>query len=526
MERQFRTAWMVCLAAAACVLLAGCGGDSNSGQIRDLQMSLDALQDDLEKTQAELAAETEAAEPEAAPAPRPLAPAAQTTPTPTPTLPPPPAVTRPTTPTPAPAPPRPTPPPVTPPPDPVPRQTAEATQRSENLLQALSEATLGTAPVTVTVPTRGSLRLERSGYSTATLGGSGLRSATLNLIGTGDTGKTVVYTDRELNRVLLDHYDNSRDGTDMTRLDITAADLGTGVTITGGVFNEASTVWTLNHGQSRNLAGVDHDSDSATPRQRPADPAASTPRASYSGSLHGVSGTFQCGGASCELQVTPSYAGSQGDEGTSFALQSVTLANVGGTGLFFKPSSSAATIPLYSGGPVGVDAEYMVFGYWREDPSSPAGVYQFEAFAQAFETTTDVPTATYDGTAVGAYAEKDPSEAVDTWRQGEFVADVFLEADGTNVSGTIDDFVTTPRGGSTAPKTADRWVVTLADVTPGTDGDVTLNLPGVTTGTWAFQLVSAHDNATDTTATAVTGTFDARIEDSVAIVGAFGAEER
>ena len=55
----------------------------------------------------------------------------------------------------------------------------------------------------------------------------------------------------------------------------------------------------------------------------------------------------------------------------------------------------------------------MVFGYWREDPASPASRYQFAAFAQVLGTLTPtVPAATYDGTAVGAYVEKDPSAAV------------------------------------------------------------------------------------------------------------------
>ena len=90
------------------------------------------------------------------------------------------------------------------------RRAAEVTQRAENLRDALGSAArqyVAHHAWTVTVPTRGSVRIERSGYSTATLGGSAAtRGTTLNLIGTGDTGKTVVYTDRELTRVLLDHY--------------------------------------------------------------------------------------------------------------------------------------------------------------------------------------------------------------------------------------------------------------------------------------------------------------------------------
>ena len=37
--------------------------------------------------------------------------------------------------------------------------------------------------------------------------------------------------------------------------------------------------------------------------------------------------------------------------------------------------------------------------------------------------------ATYDGVAVGAYVEQDPNDPVDTHRQGEFTADVFLDGD-------------------------------------------------------------------------------------------------
>ena len=46
-------------------------------------------------------------------------------------------------------------------------------------------------------------------------------------------------------------------------------------------------------------------------------------------------------------------------------------------------------------------------------------------------------TATYDGIAVGGYAEKDPGEAVETWRQGEFTADINLVATDTNVEARL-----------------------------------------------------------------------------------------
>ena len=57
--------------------------------------------------------------------------------------------------------------------------------------------------------------------------------------------------------------------------------------------------------------------------------------------------------------------------------------------MFFKPSPTA-TIPLYAGGPVGVDTEYLMFGYWRKDPTSAAGTYQFGTFAEVFPGGTGV----------------------------------------------------------------------------------------------------------------------------------------
>ena len=73
-----------------------------------------------------------------------------------------------------------------------------------------------------------------------------------------------------------------------------------------------------------------------------------------------------------------------------------------------------------------------MFGYWREDPTSPAGTYQFKTFAQVVGGSPSFPSGvdpvTYEGIAVGAYVEKDPNAAVDTYRQGEFTADVDLSA--------------------------------------------------------------------------------------------------
>ena len=120
--------------------------------------------------------------------------------------------------------------------------------------------------------------------------------------------------------------------------------------------------------------------------------------------------------------------------------------------------------------------------------------------------------------------EQDPNDAVDTHRQGEFTADVDLRADGANVSGTIDDFMTTPKGGSAAPRTADRWVVTLS----ATNNNATIeSLPGARSGKWDYAFVAPHVDAADNTdPPAVVGAFNTQIEDFVHLVGSFGADKR
>ena len=415
-------------------------------------------------------------------------------------------------------------------------QTQEANQRADKLkkefpggdfstpLPAISQSD---SPVTVTARS-GSLRLTRGGHSPATLSGAGVRTATMSLTSGGDAGKTVVYTDWELSRPLLEHFGDWRDSTDMTRFDV-------GLFVTPhalpNTIPQTSMQWRITHQVSTSVA-----TDNGSP---PADAVAAKTATSYAGSLYGKPGRFVCGGTDdCQVQVMPTYA----DDAVSgrHALQSVAVTAAAGTGggspdLYFKPSGSQ-TLELYTGGPVGADSEYMVYGYWREDPTSPAADYHVGVFAQAFNTGTASPipgtfTATYDGTAVGMYVEQDPNNAVDTHRQGEFTADVFLEVDSaaSDLSGTIDDFVTTPTDGSAAPRTSARWVVRLRDE-PDTDNNaataVIENLTGIKSGSWEHTFVQAHQYATDNTPPAVTGTFNTRILDFVHLLGAFGAEKR
>ena len=406
-------------------------------------------------------------------------------------------------------------------------QTQEANQRAEKLKEAFppisTSPSISPLPVTMTMTAeRGRLRLTRGGHSTATLSGTGVRTATMPLTSGGDTGKTVVYTDRELSRPLLEHFGDQRDSNDMTRFDL-AGPLVLPASIPQP---QISMQWRITHQVSTSVA-----TDPNSVGNPPADAVAAKTATSYAGSLYGKSGSFVCGGTDdCQVQVTPTYASVVNGR---HALQSVAVVATG-TGatpdLFFKPSGSP-TLELYTGGPVGADSEYMVYGYWREDPTSAASDYLVDVFAQAFNASSAsaIPgtfTATYDGTAVGMYVEQDPNNAVDTHRQGEFTADVFLEvsdAASTTISGTIDDFVTTPTDGSAAPRTSARWVVRLMNTGNVAEID---NLTGVKSGSWEHSFVQAHEHAADHIPPAVTGTFNTRILDFVHLLGAFGAEKR
>ena len=415
----------------------------------------------------------------------------------------------------------------------------DATQRAKNFRSALVTTTAAPSAatptvVTVNLRTKNSVSLERGGYRATTgsvVPGTGLRSATLPLV--SGNGKTVVYTDVELSRSLLEHY-LPGDAT-ATRLALNQTALGF-PTLTDNEIGETNAEWEIAHGVPKSVNAVDGDPNDNDLTKDDLPTTAQNPRraTSYSGSLHGVPGRFVCTGTGCRVQVTPDYVDTVDDE--KFLLEDVILASTTAQGVaiadgqvYFVPS---AVPSLYTGtgNRLGGDGEYMVFGYWREDPVSPAGQYRFEVFARIVGTVvTTVPTATYDGIAVGGYAEKDPTAAVETWRQGEFTANVHLTADGTNLEGTIDDFVVNPTGGSTAPATADRWAITLNEASGGTG---TLNLsqmPGTNAtagdGSWASAFVSSRQT-TGGVPPAVTGTFEAEITNSLNLAGAFGAEKR
>ena len=444
-------------------------------------------------------------------------------------------------------------------------RTREASQRAQymqaEMLDLAEPIPLG-SDIVMNVPTRGSLRLSRPGTSwrPATLGGSGLRSTTMPLTSAVavNTGKTVVYSDRELSRPLLEHYGSLRDPSNLNQLVVTAAPLGFAATdddgqSTDGVVPNSvggSTAWQLTLPRSSNLSiGIPKTVAGVSDGQDP--PSYSAPTGlqdarmadRYPVSLFGISGQLTCAG--CQVTLTPAYIVDP-DDASQYVLQTVA---VGGTALRFDPNGSPS-VHFHNGSDFLGDFEYMVFGYWREDPISPASPYDDGAigvFAQAFTGTgtLDVPgtiNATYHGTAVGMYVEQELSDPIDTHRQGEFSANAILTVAGgpDTITGTIRDFSVTPTGGSALPHRSERWVVRLMDQS-ATPSIVLNNESGTTAGGWNHAYVQAHQHAgrgtSDATPPGVTGTFNARIgnisrtdqheddinQDALHIIGAFGA---
>ena len=454
-------------------------------------------------------------------------------------------------------------------------RTREASQRAQYLqaeiLSLPVPVPLGT-DITMNVPSRGRLDLRRPGTSwrQATLGGAGLRSTTMPLTSPVNTGKTVVYSDRELSRLLLEHFGFLRDPNNLNLLEFTAAALTFSAVdadgeSTDGVVNTSvggTDAWklTLPRGSLPNgipkLVSQIPDPNNPGSFIAPTGLNAARTADSYPLSLFGMSGQLVCPG--CNVTLTPTYSAAVNANG-QYELQSVAVASSTGTqtDLRFGPSGSPS-VHFYNGSDFLGDHEYMVFGYWREDPKSPASPYDDGAigvFADAVAGAASLAlpatiNATYRGTAVGMYVEQELSDPIDTHRQGEFVASAILTVAGANtsISGTIRDFAVTPTGGSAMPHRSERWVVRLLDKDANATNPIVLNNEsGSTMGDWNHEYVQAHQYAGQHSAhttnrdtpTGVTGTFNARIGtisrtdqheddidmDALHIIGAFGAHQ-
>ena len=416
-------------------------------------------------------------------------------------------------------------------------QTAEASKRAEDLLVEFPSSAPAVSDtltaVEIDARTKGRLTLKRGSHRNATITTARkLRSASLALASTGQTGKTVVYTDRELTRELLEHYHTSKGPAASTfedrQFDVVAAI--TDFALADDVKAVTDEGVLVRHGLRTSLAAnaktkdgvISTDADAVETNRGLAKVAAS-----FSGQVHGVEGDFYCDAANCMITASASYADNT-DTTVKNQLTSVVL--TGTTALYFRPDSATATVSLCDNAvacTAGDDGEYGVFGYWYEQPQTGVGgLYDFDVFAHVMGTGTTIATgtgtATYRGTAVGMYVEQDRRGAIPTFRQGEFTANatlraVFGSADG--LTGSISSFRATPTGGSSAPATS-AWSVTLGTETSATEAVID-RLAGGTGGSWTHSFVPSRGS--ETLPPSVVGTFRASAED-LNLAGAFGAE--
>ncbi len=392
-------------------------------------------------------------------------------------------------------------------------QTLEANQRAEKILDVLKATSFASnAPasdrVDISVPTRNKLTFEQSDYKVSFISAPDLRGAKLTRT-RGDTQTTVVYTDIELSQKLVDRSDYVESTVNLGQFT-----LPTGVFVAGTtnfIARSASTEpvptrLSITHGFSGSIAA------SATERSP------TNTKAAFSGSVHGVSGTFVCEGENCMLTATGTYNPAEAQSNPN-RLSGVTLDVSAGATLYFKPSGTGAvSLCADTAQCLPADTAYMAFGWWRSEPTSVQGSYEFEPFfagmglVEPSAVSADVIKAEYNGTAVGMYVEQQQEGSAIAKKQGEFVADARLDWDGTDLTGTIDGFKTTPTGGSGAPSTAGNWIVNLNAsnatelVLLGPDGD----------GTWRHMYVPDGS--------AVVGVFEAGQAEVLHIAGAFGAQ--
>lgn len=394
-------------------------------------------------------------------------------------------------------------------------QTLEANQRAQGLLDAFGSLSATTALTSFTAPpeaavsvaTRNRLTFGPSpGQPSSTR--SGFRY--IKVMDTfGRTRTSAIYTDRELSRRLLDHYGAHLEGTRQ----INVADAGITVSNLVATNSEAS------------LSG-----NGNVPRREPTTAYVSPPSlTSLPGAVHGQAGTFRCTGTDCLITLTPTYTDHDSNVDTTNELTTLAMTSTGT--LVFEPGT--ASIPLCGDNTACAfdDTEYMVFGYWIEDPESAVGTYAVSPFAQVFEgaslaTFPNSGQARYTGAAVGVYVESAPFGSTDIdKRQGEFEASVSLTADfGGTVGGWISGFRTNPRSGSAAPRTSN-WRVTLADVSTAATVTASATIDGLGgSGNWAAQFVQARADAASPEPSAIVGVFNTS-GPSLHIVGAFGAEQ-
>ena len=406
--------------------------------------------------------------------------------------------------------------------------------------------------------TRGSQTLGASGYTAGA--GPAVTAPFLSMKGTftGTRRTIVAIADREVSRRFLDHYGEFKESDAALRVVIEPGDstetVPSELMLTTDLTARTDTDLVLTHGFTESIRAPTA-TGTAEGDNDPADKEA----ASFSGSIHGITGRFGCG-TGCEVTLSATYTedtdstqvnvdpgnGTPVPRYTQRMLDMVALSVPDGESIYFTPSPSAL---LYLGPPgatgAGVlsetDNAYMLFGWWKDEPTAPTAPHPVGVFAEVVPATavwagTETGSATYTGPAVGLYVEQATTGA----QTGEFTALATLNANfGTpmNIGGNIQNFQTT--GPST---TSSRWHLTLSPDTDGlTTGVVTggVNIVGFqastpTTGAWQATFLDNHqysrysdDGGTpnnDRPLSAV-GEFNAQIAGRLHLIGAFGVHD-
>ena len=246
---------------------------------------------------------------------------------------------------------------------------------------------------------------------------------------------------------------------------------------------------------------------------------------SATGTFHGVTGTYECTGASGNhCSVTTNKKG-------------VITGLAGNSGWTFTPGENAGNTAVAG---ALTDAQYLDFGYWVTTMSDPTS-YSVGTFANATGATTGAVmgtltsgqdkaiTANYEGGAAGLYTRSAYAGTSDgeTEAVGRFTAKASLMARfGTGdhtavslqnrISGTISNFMD---GGVPIDAT---WSVDLDAInfSASTDGSF-----GGNNDDWSGQFVGGSDGTTPKPPDGVVGEFSETFSNG-RVIGAFGATKQ
>ncbi len=240
------------------------------------------------------------------------------------------------------------------------------------------------------------------------------------------------------------------------------------------------------------------------------------------GSNHGVSGTYSCtptGSTICASRVA-----ADGFELGTVASATDSTFSVGTSGWTFKPTDPNARVMSVD------DANYASYGWWIRK-SADDKTYTASAFADIKGTVaagsnpaTLQGTATYMGGAAGKYALSSSTGGMND--AGHFMADAKLEANFSDntIMGTIDNF-------TGADGMARDWSVELKEAAVSETGGISRTETNDTVWTIGEDAANAsgewmgtlYDNGDDGVPKVATGTFHSMYGTDGAMVGAFGA---